>query len=368
MSSVSETLTNIQNEAAPYIYYTELFLGFISCSMNILLFSRRQFRTMSISISSVAMWTTLSTGVISCIYTIHYADPSVTSVFYCKFRNYLQIFAYMIMRWSLAFACLDRVALSSSNIRWHSFSKVHVAYRVVAIMIVTWLILPVPSLFYYNIKGPICAAIYNRATQYYHPIFIIITGFIIPVSIMIISAFLIYNNLVKKRKRRQLMNTQQQQQEIRNQTNNQQRKRDRQVLWILLCQSIAYICATIPWLIYLTYSTIAVSVTNKSSERLVIERFAYFLVEPIQYLFPMSSFYLYVMTSSMYRKEFIMLIRSLLPQRWFNNNNNNNRIIPITDSSNKRIVNGPQIQLKTTEEVMNPSENIPTPATGIIIK
>jgi hypothetical protein len=267
--------------------------------------------------ASIAMLATLTFGLAATLYTVYCTDLMLKSVFFCKFRNYYQQVAYMIMRWSLVAACLDRVALSSYNIRWHRFARVYVAYRVVAIMTVVWLILPAPSLFYYDIRGPSCGSAYNLATQYYHASYVLFTGFVLPVSIMIISALVIFSNLVNKRKRRQVMVVKQQ--EIRNLREDAQRRRDRQVLFILLGQSVAYFIASAPWFTYLFYLSATISVNNKSAERIAIERFAYFLAEPIQYLFPILSFYLYVMTSSVYRSELLIMIRSLLRCGWWNN-------------------------------------------------
>ena len=49
-SSLITTLALIQQRAGPYIYCTELALEVISSILNILVFSRRQFRTMSVCI------------------------------------------------------------------------------------------------------------------------------------------------------------------------------------------------------------------------------------------------------------------------------------------------------------------------------
>ena len=265
--------------------------------------------------ASVAILATLTFGLIASLYAVFYTDLMLISVFFCKFRNYYQQVAYMIMRWSLVAACLDRVALSSYNIRWHRFARLYVAYRVVAIMTVVWLILPIPMLFYYDIRGPACGPVYNLATQYYHACYTLFTGFILPPSIMIVSAVIIFRNLVNKRKRRQVIVLQQ----VKNLKEDTQRRRDRQVLLLLLGQSIAYLITSAPWFTYVFYSSVTISVNNKSATRIAIERFAYFLAVPIQYLFPILSFYLYVMTSSVYRSELLIMIRSLLRCGCWNN-------------------------------------------------
>ena len=299
------------------------------------------------------MLATLTFGLISSIYTINYVDLMLTSVAFCKFRTYFQQCAYMMMRWYLVVACLDRYALSSRNMRWRNFARTYVANRVVAIIAVVWLILPTPVLFYYNIKGNVCAAVYNLATQYYHACFTLVTGFILPSLIMVVSAFLIFHNLVNKRKRRQIMIVQQR--EIRNPTEDRQRKRDRQVLLVLLCQSTAYLVTVAPWITFIFYSAVTISVRNKSAERIAIERFINYILEPIQYLFPIASFYLYAMTSSMYRAELMIIIGSLLRNKCFNNNHPTE---PVTNSTENRITPGNIKQSTVMTGIKNRGEEI----------
>ena len=309
------------------------------------------------------MLATLTFGLLSNIYTINYVDLMLTSVAFCKFRTYFQQSAYMMMRWYLVAACLDRFALSSHNMRWKNFVRTYVAYRIVAIIAVTWVILPVPVLFYYNIKGNVCAAVFNLATQYYHACFTLVTGFMLPNLIMVISALLIYRNLVNKRKRRQIMIAQQR--EITNLTEDTQRKRDRQVLLVLLCQSTAYLITVAPWITFIFYNAVTISVRNKSAERIAIERFITYILEPIQYLFPISSFYLYAMTSSMYRAELMIMIRALLRGKWLNKNHPTESV---TNSTENRITPGPQKQLTTTTGLKKRSEEIIVQTGEIIIK
>jgi len=127
---------------------------------------------------------------------------------------------------------------------------------------------------------------------------------------MIIFSFLTYHNLVLKRKRRQVIVIQQRW--IKNDMNKQERKRDRQVFLILIVQTIIFVITVIPLMNYLFYNVITLNDKDKSVEQLAIERFSEFLVESIAYLFPVLSFYLYTMTSSIFRNELMSIIRSTL--------------------------------------------------------
>ncbi|CAF2920040.1 unnamed protein product, partial [Rotaria sp. Silwood2] len=65
-----------------------------------------------------------------------------------------------------------------------------------------------------------------------------------------------------------------------------------------------------------------ITTSDRSSEHLVIEGFITFIAEFMLYLFPVTSFYLYTLTSRTFRKELIKYFRSIFGQ--------NNRIVPIT--------------------------------------
>ncbi len=60
------------------------------------------------------------------------------------------------------------------------------------------------------------------------------------------------------------------------------------------------------------FSTISLAIPNRSSDYLAIERFVSFMAEVMLYLFPVTSFYLYKLTSRTFRSELVKWIRSLL--------------------------------------------------------
>jgi hypothetical protein len=231
-------------------------------------------------------------------------------------------------RWYLVAASLDRYALSSNSVRLRNFVEMYIARRVVVINAILWLVLPIHNLIFYNIKDGVCGSFYSIGTQYYHGIFTILAGCVLPASIMIISAFLTHRNLVLKRKRRQMIVIQQK--EVNSDIEDIQRKRDRQVLITLISQVIVFVITAMPWMIYFLYIAATMSIPNKSNERLAIEQFYSFMIEPILYLFPILSFYLYIMTSGMFRMELLIMLRAVMRYRWFNNMN---RVQPIKNDA-----------------------------------
>ncbi len=214
----------------------------------------------------------------------------------------------MTYLWMLSAACLDRYTLSSTDARLRRFASVYVARRVVAVIVLIWIVFSVPLLFIYDLRAGYCIIVYGFAATLYNAIFAIINTYAIPISIMVTCSLLIRRNLAKKRERRQLIIVQQQR---INDREYLQRKRDQQALVMLFAQIFVYITLATPWVIFSIYNAISLNVPNKSADRLAIERFLTNLVGTLIILFPTASFYLYTLTSSIFRKELLIMLRSI---------------------------------------------------------
>jgi hypothetical protein len=268
--------------------------------------------------ASVGMFISVSISSGTTIYVGYYNNPIDSISLYCKIWYYLLATVGIMFRWILAAACVDRYALSSTNVRLRGFANVYIARRVVFALMIIWIILNIPLLILYDSKSSSCIIIYGYIATLYNAIYIIINSSGIPVSIMIIFTLLIRRNLANKREHRQQFDFVHQQR-----TNNRkqlQRKRDQQALVMLFAQIIVYIILVTPWTICSVYNVISFNVPNKSSDRLIFERFLTYLAELVVLLFPATSFYLYTLTSSMFRKELLMMLRSVLCWKWCLNN------------------------------------------------
>jgi hypothetical protein len=224
----------------------------------------------------------------------------------------------------LAAACLDRYFLSSTDASLRRFARIHIARRVVTAIVLIWIVFPIPLLIIYNLRAGYCVIVYGYAAVLYHAIFTIINNYAIPISIMITFTLLIRRNLANKRKRRHFNRNQQQR---TNDREHLQRKYDQQALVMLFAQIIVYIILTTPWVTFSIYNAFSLDVPNKTTDRLAIESFVQVLVEAVVILFPTASFYLYTLTSSMFRKELLLMLRSVLYWKCFINNR---RIEPTT--------------------------------------
>jgi H+/gluconate symporter-like permease len=137
------------------------------------------------------------------------------------------------------------------------------------------------------------------AAALYHSAYVIIGGGILPATIMIVCACLIRQNLSHKQQRRVQLSSAQRQDNSLN----------RQVLKILFIQIICYILFIIPQMCNVVFNTISITILNRSNDHLAVEEFVAFIAECVLYLFPVTSFYLYTLTSRTFRNELIKFFR-----------------------------------------------------------
>jgi len=279
-----------------------------------------------LKVASITMLITLIIAAGHAIYAFHNSDPLITILAFCKLRYYIIQSTSMMYRWNLSAACFDRYALSSAKARLRNFSTVHIARRISISIVCLWIVLPIHTLIFHTIKSGLCGPFYSSATALYHSIFTTINGCIIPILLMTIFILLTYRNLLLKQKRLKL--TRQQNAHDTNKIEHNYRARDHQVLIILLIQVILYILGTTPLMFWLFYNAITFNVTNKSIDRLAIERFIGVMIEFLVNAYPVLACYIYTTASHTFRNELIHIFRFVISCRFWNICN---RIVPINE-------------------------------------
>ena len=254
------------------------------------------------------------------IYAIDHPDPFQKITVACKVRVYFGQSTVMMYRWCMVAACFDRHACVSTNARLRNFSQVGVVYRTIAMIMIIWLLLPVHILIFYEVISGRCGA-NNISVALYHGIYTIITGNLLPVLAMLGCAIFIRRNLILRRERRRQLQT-----DEKNNNEHAQRTRDRQVFAMLLLQAIVYFITQTPWMIFLFYNAATIYVSNKSADRLAIERFVSAMCNTILYIFPSSSFFLYILASRTFREGLMTLLHFRVIRRF---ENTTNRVIPL---------------------------------------
>ena len=265
--------------------------------------------------ASVAMLIAMSFGLGPDVISADHPNPINTIYAFCKTRFYFSQSGTMMYRWMLTMACIDRYASSSANAYVRGFSSSSIAFRVVLIIVIIWIILPIHNLIFRVTNAGVCT--WSPATAgIYNSIFTITLGGIIPPLIMITCAVFIMRNLKHKRERRQ---------------NNAQainagaadrivRACDRQILLMLFVETTVYIILTLPYTVFLVYSAFTSSLPNKTSDRIAIDAFMQYLTETLAFTYSTLSFYLYTIASHTFRQKLIQNIYSILRchNRWCN--------------------------------------------------
>lgn len=242
---------------------------------------------------------TLLVGIIPVMHQLNFPDPQTGSIVFCKLRGYIFQISLMLSRWFIAFACVDRYASSSEEVRLRNLAQPRIAYRAIVVIIVFWSIICSHRLIFYDIQGTLCGILNNTGAAIYHSAYVIIGGGVLPTIIMIIGAILVRKNLIHKAESH-----------VRKRSERRTFS-DQQILRLLSIQIVSYVIFTMPQLINLTFNAVSNTIPNRSIERLKIESFVFFMAELMLYLFPVTTFYMYTLTSRTFRKELIKIIRSL---------------------------------------------------------
>ena len=253
--------------------------------------------------ASIDHLATLVVGISPALYTLDHPDPQVQFLWFCKVRGYLFQICLMLSRWFVAFACIDRCALSSDQVHYRNLATRRNAYRVIAVVIVFWPVVCSHRLIFYEIKSDLCGIVNNAGAAMYHSLYVIVGGGIFPSVVMIVCACMIRRNLARKQQRRTQVSTAKE---------RQMHALDQQVHRLLFIQIIFYITFTTPQLTNLIFRAVWVRIANPSEEQLSTEKVLDFIAESMLYLFPVTSFYLYTLTSRTFRLELMKCFRG-----WF---------------------------------------------------
>ena len=253
--------------------------------------------------ASIDHLATLVIGISPALYTLDHLNPQVQFLWFCKVRGYLFQICLMLSRWFVAFACLDRCALSSDQVRFRNLATRRNAYCVIAAVMIFWTVLCSHRLIFYEVNGELCGIVNNAGAALYHSLYVVIGGGILPSVIMILCACMIRQNLVRKQQRRAQVSTAKE---------RQMNTLDQQVHRLLFIQIIFYITFTTPQLTNLIFRDISIRIADPSEDQLSIQKFFGFIAELMLYLFPVTSFYLYTLTSRTFRLELTKCFRA-----WF---------------------------------------------------
>ncbi|CAF1212532.1 unnamed protein product [Adineta steineri] len=332
---------NQLNQAAYMVVIVEtpfnFALGAIGLIFNVLIFTRPSLRNepcsfyffSSTCFSLFVVFVSMPVRLLASAYNI---DTAYYNRGICKIETFAFDSARTISCWLITCACADRFFHSSLNANIRRLSSLKIAKWAIGIITVIITILYSHMIVYYDIinvsdrfgnvtptcNGPV--GIYRSIVAFWY----LILYSLCPSFLMLLFGFLTLNNI--RRHRRAVSNVPR--------TNQILRRTDNQLLRMLIAQVFMIIIATLPFSIYQLYTSFTSSFT-KSTLQIAQENLAGRIAGVITYFAHTTSFYLYTLTGTIFRKEFIKIIqRCRHPARNIvHSSQNNTHVIPMAPSN-----------------------------------
>ena len=298
--TLTEDLVLVQTILTRYVLVVCFILGIIGSICNLLFFCQKKLRSNSCSIyfiaTSIFNLVVILIGMSPVLLVSFFPDEPIfkTSAF-CKTRAYTIHVFLMMSRSSVVLACIDRFALCSSHAHVRRLNNQRLAILLVIFITLFWLIIPVHVAIFNDIQmpGSRCGAsgIYSIFYSIYAA-----TVTAIPLVMMTIFSFCALNNLrnVRMQIRPGLSNTN---------GSTRIRKRDSQLITILISEVVIYVVSTVWFPINSIYSTITSSV-QKNADRTAIEGFIRYLALSFLLFFNSCAlFYVHLLASKAFRRD-----------------------------------------------------------------
>ncbi|CAF1039998.1 unnamed protein product [Rotaria sordida] len=206
----------------------------------------------------------LNVGIIPIIYSLDHIDISSQFVIVCQIQFYIRHSFFQMMRTYKVLACIDRYAICSVNVNIRSFSKRKIAIYLIIIFALFWL----TTVIFFG---------WSRTIEN--------------------GSFMKSLKQLRSRVQPRIEDKE------KSQSINVLRKRDRDLIKIVFIEVIFYVISTMPFSIYLIYKMMT-DYLIKSRERKQIESFINYIFQSfIMYLNTGLPFYIYISTSSSFRRD-----------------------------------------------------------------
>lgn len=300
MSNLTAIFSNIQLQLARYIYCPLYITGNIGNILNLIVFSQRKLRTMSVCswyflAVSISNLIAINTGYLTRILTyMGFPDPSRTVGFYCIGRVFIQMLSLTLSRHFLCSIIIDRFLVTSTSVKLRQISSFKMAKWYISLSVLCW------TIFYSHIwvgysgtqPGSACKK-QNGAYTLFITICSMTIDAILPIIFMIAFSLLTFNNLHGLYQRRNriipminsipmtiivpttinISNDKTKQNHLSNQLDRQEkRKIDKQLTLISLIQVIIYLMFNTLNASFSLYNFITSSII-RSADRAAIESF-----------------------------------------------------------------------------------------------
>lgn len=306
MSSPNQTSILLLNSAtiqmnrfAPMLIYL---FGTIGNILNILVLSQRTFRSNSCAFlflgSSIASLIALLAGLTNRIIFGWTMDLSNSVDWICQCRAFILFVSRMMALWLITLATIDRWLLSSTNVHRRQMSKLTNARRGTLLVLLLASLFNGPIIYCYqaNLIGT-PQRCYGKTSlcRLYTDMLYAVGSILIPSMLMLLFSVLIIRNVRHTRQRIDMLTITK---PIVHHSTHRTKKKDRQLLIMLLIQVLCIVLLTFPQAIQKLYATFTLknNASSKSDLQTAIETFLFDAAILLTYSASGLPFYIYTLS------------------------------------------------------------------------
>ena len=229
---------------------------------------------------------------------------------FCKIRFYIYYVSGAIARYNIIFAAADRFLCSSRSVRLRRWSLPKVAVYLITIDTIVWILFYIPILVYFDVESDKCR-IHAVEIMKYLSYFITIENGFFPIIPMLIFGLLTIRNIRQSRQRVKSTVAVNRNQSA---TSRQTSTKEAQLHKMLINQVIVYVILNLPYPVYNVYRSY-VNVNSFTGSRAAIDTFINNLCFDMIYLCFTLTFFNFLITSDMFRRELKQIIKNKLIDR-----------------------------------------------------
>jgi hypothetical protein len=299
----SSILTIIQTQLAFYGYPIFMVLGNIGNTFVVILFYRQRQTACSIYLISSAIMNIIYLTIYGFgqIFPISYNDGTIRALLVCKLYIYIFIVVGQVAKTMLVLACIDRFLITSKRASFRAFSTSKKAKYLLFFSIIFWFLISVHMPIMITIMNGQCGRFGVYATIF--SIFSTIFIGLIPSITLSVFGYLSYRHV------RQMHNRIQPIVHDRNDANNSIRRRDRDLLVLVISEVVVYVMTTALYpLILLEMMISQYIIPNKSFQYFQTEIFILNIAVLLLFINSAAPFYTYLISSKSFRRDFQQLI------------------------------------------------------------
>lgn len=224
----------------------------------------------------------------------------------CKLRFYFAFVLVAISRYDIILASIDRYFTSSLNVNYRRWSSKKNALTLIIINTIFWPIMYVHIPIFYEIQNGECTP-RNDGYSYFFGIYIAIDSGILPLSLILTFGLLTLRNLHQVK---QTINPKVMANTYRTFRMMRLSKKEIQLCRVVINEAFLFLIFNIISPCYLLYRAFTMHVI-KSPLRRLIELSFYNILYVFILLELALTFFIYILSSTLFRREFIKLIKKI---------------------------------------------------------